>query len=156
MKNRAAVAALKRRGGCIAATFGVVRIRLARFALPRLGLGGSKSGVSCSPLVCRVRGTIENVRASASRPEAVSIAPRDYRLSENDIEKLGLTYFLNMFRAVIPFAALPWSWFANCFQGRSYHRILQNPVVNGCGENSMRNILNLSQVRMRSVTRRKG
>ena len=27
--------------------FSMVRIRLARFALPRLGLGGSKSGVSC-------------------------------------------------------------------------------------------------------------
>ena len=62
--------------------FSMVRIRLARFALPRLGLGGSKSGVSCSPLVCRVRGTIENVRASAARPEAVSIALRDHRLPE--------------------------------------------------------------------------
>ena len=49
--------------------FSMVRIRLARFALPRFGFSGSKSGVSCSPLVCRVRGTIENVRASAARPE---------------------------------------------------------------------------------------
>ena len=56
--------------------FSMVRIRLARFALPRLGLSGSKSGVSCSPLVCRVRRTIENVRASASRSEAVSIVLR--------------------------------------------------------------------------------
>ena len=70
----AAVAAFKRRGGC--GDVSMVRIRLVRFALPRLGLGGSKSGVSCSPLVCRVRGTIENVRASASRPEAVSIVLR--------------------------------------------------------------------------------
>jgi hypothetical protein len=74
----------------------MVRIRLARFALPRFGFSGSKSGVFCSPLVCRVRGTIENVRASAARPEAVSIALRDHRLSEIDIEKLGLTNFLNM------------------------------------------------------------
>ena len=36
-------------------------------------------------------------------------------------------------------------------QVRSYHRILQNAVVNGCGENPVRNILNLNQVRMRSV-----
>ena len=50
--------------------FSMVRIRLARFALPRLGYSGSKSDVSCSPLVCRVRGTIENVRASAARSEA--------------------------------------------------------------------------------------
>ena len=47
----------------------MVRIRLARFALPRFGFSGSKSGVSCSPLVCRVRGTIENVRASAPAPK---------------------------------------------------------------------------------------
>ena len=47
----AAVAALKRRGGCVAATFGVVRIRLARVALPRLGYGGSKNGVFCSPYI---------------------------------------------------------------------------------------------------------
>ena len=49
--------------------FSMVRIRLARFALPWLGFGGSKSGVSCSSLVCRVRGTIENVRASAPAPK---------------------------------------------------------------------------------------
>ena len=77
--------------------FSMVRIRLARFALPRLGLGGSKSGVSCSPLVGRVRGTVENVRASAARPEAVSIALRDHRLSETtNFEKVGPTYFLNL------------------------------------------------------------
>ena len=40
-------------------------------------------------------------------------------------------------------------------QARSYHRILQNSVVNGCGENLVRNILNLSQVRMRSVSEEK-
>jgi hypothetical protein len=35
-------------------------------------------------------GTIENVRASAERPGAASIALRDHRLSENaNIEKLG-------------------------------------------------------------------
>ena len=101
----AAVVALKRRGGCVAATFGVVRIRLKRFALPRLGLSGSKSDVFCSPLVCRVRGTIENVRASAERPEAVSIAQRDHRLSENaNIEKVGR--FFNLFRTVISFCRL--------------------------------------------------
>ena len=44
----------------------MVRIRLARFALPRFGFSGSKSGVFCSPLVCRVRGSIENVRAEPS------------------------------------------------------------------------------------------
>ena len=55
--------------------FSMVRIRLARFALPRFGFSESKSGVFCSPLVCRVRGTIENVRASAARPEA---AANDY------------------------------------------------------------------------------
>ena len=84
--------------------FSMVRIRLARFALPRLGLGGSKTGVSCSPLVCRVRGTIENVRASAARPEAASIALRDHRLPETaNIEKVGPTYFLNLFRTIILF-----------------------------------------------------
>jgi hypothetical protein len=87
--------------------FSMVRIRLARFALPRLGLGGSKSGVSCSPLVCRVRGTIENVRASAARPEAASIALRDHRLSETaNFEKVGPTYFLNLFRTVISLCRL--------------------------------------------------
>ena len=87
--------------------FSMVRIRLARFALPRLGLGGSKSGVSCSPLVCRVRGTIENVRASAARPEAESIALRDHRLPENvNIEKVGRTRFFNLFRTVISFCRL--------------------------------------------------
>ena len=65
----AAVAALKRRGGRKRSDFSMVRIRLARFALPRFGFSGSKSGVFCSPLVCRVRGTIENVRASAALPE---------------------------------------------------------------------------------------
>ena len=62
--------------------FSMVRIRLARFALPRFGFSGSKSGVFCSPLVCRVRGTIENVRANAARPEAASIARKGYILSE--------------------------------------------------------------------------
>ena len=38
---------------------------------------------------------------------------------------------------------------------RLYHRILQNAVVNGCDENHLRNILNLSQVRMRSVSEEK-
>ena len=39
-------------------------------------------------------GTIENVRASAAWPEAVSIAQRDHRLSENaNIEKVGQTFF---------------------------------------------------------------
>ena len=52
----AAVAALKRRGGCKRGGFLMVRIRLARFALPQLGYSGSKSGVFCSPLVCRVLG----------------------------------------------------------------------------------------------------
>ena len=90
----AAVAALKRRGGCKRGDFSMVRIRLARFALPQLGYSGSKSGAFCSPLVCRVRGTIENVRASAARPEAVSIARKDHRLSENaNIEKVGQTFF---------------------------------------------------------------
>ena len=53
--------------------FSMVRIRLARFALPRLGLGGSKSGVSCSPLVCRVRGTIENVFSERSPARSISL-----------------------------------------------------------------------------------
>ena len=40
--------------------------------------------------------------ASAERPGAASIALRDHRLSENaNIEKLGLTNFLNM-RACLP------------------------------------------------------
>ena len=39
-------------------------------------------------------GTIENVRASAAWPEAVSIALRDHRLSENvNIEKVGRPTF---------------------------------------------------------------
>ena len=84
--------------------FSMVRIRLARFALPRLGYSGSKSGIFCSPLVCRVRGIIENVRASAIRPGAVSIALRDHRLPEiANIEKVGQTNFLNLFRTVIAF-----------------------------------------------------
>ena len=92
----------ERRGG--GGDFSMVRIRLARFALPRLGYSGSKSGVFCSPLVCRVRGTIENVRASAARPEAVSKALRDHRQPENaNIEKVGQTNFLNLFRTVISF-----------------------------------------------------
>ena len=103
----AAVAVLKRRGGRKRGDFSMVRIRLARFALPRLGLGGSKSGVFCSPLVCRVRGTIENVKASAARPGAASIALKDHRLPEtNNIEKVGPTYFFNLFRTIISFATL--------------------------------------------------
>ena len=86
--------------------FSMVRIRLARFALPRLGYSGSKSGAFCSPLVCRVRGTIENVRASAAQPGAASIVLRDHRLSEiANIEKVG-TYFFNLFRTVISFCRL--------------------------------------------------
>ena len=51
---------------------------------------------------CRAVGTIENVRASAERPEAVSIALRDHRQPEKvNIEKVGPTYFLNLFRAVV-------------------------------------------------------
>ena len=100
----AAAAALKRRGWCVAATFGVVRIRQARFALPRLGYSGSKSGVFCLPRRSRAVGTIENVRASAARPGAVSIALRDHRLPEiANIEKVGQTNFLNLFRTVISF-----------------------------------------------------
>jgi hypothetical protein len=39
-------------------------------------------------------GTIENVRASAERPGAVSIALRDHRLPEiANIEKVGQTFF---------------------------------------------------------------
>ena len=68
----APVVVLTRRGGRKRSDFSMVRIRLARFALPQLGYSGSKSGVSCSSLVCRVRGTIENVRASAERPGASS------------------------------------------------------------------------------------
>ena len=42
--------------------------------------------------------------ASAARPEAASIAQRDHRLPENvNIEKVGPTYFLNLFRTVISF-----------------------------------------------------
>ena len=83
----AAGAAHERRGGCVAATFGVVRIRLARFALPRLGLGGSKSGVSCSPLVCRVRGTIENVRASC-RPHRSCLAFKLNKTTTNPVLRI--------------------------------------------------------------------
>ena len=36
-------------------------------------------------------------------------------------------------------------------QVRSYRRIYINAAVTGCDENHMRNILNLRQVRMRSV-----
>ena len=77
--------------------FSMVRIRLARSPLPRLGLGGSKSGVFCSPLVCHVRGTIENVFSERSPAGAVSIARKDHRQPENvNIEKVGPTYFLNI------------------------------------------------------------
>ena len=39
-----------------------------------------------------------------------------------------------------------------CFTSvRLHHRIYKSPEVNGCCENSLRNILNLRQVRMRSV-----
>ena len=55
--------------------FSMVRIRLARFALPRFGFSGSKSGAFCSPLVCRVRGTIENVFSERARTEAVGTEP---------------------------------------------------------------------------------
>ena len=84
--------------------FSMVRIRLARFALPRLGYSGSKSGAFCSPLVCRVRGTIENVFSERSPARAASIALRDHRQPEKvNIEKVGPTYFLNLFRNVISF-----------------------------------------------------
>ena len=73
----AAVAAHERRGGRKRGDFSMVRIRLARFALPRLGLGGSKSGVSCLPRKSRAVGIIENVRASAARPEAASVAQKE-------------------------------------------------------------------------------
>ena len=45
--------------------------------------------------------------ASAERPGAASIALRDHRLSENaNIEKVGRTRFLNLFRTVISFVTL--------------------------------------------------
>ena len=45
--------------------------------------------------------------ASAERPEAASIALRDHRLPENvNIEKVGPTYFLNLFRTVISLCRL--------------------------------------------------
>ena len=57
---------------------------------------------------CRAVGTIENVRASAARPEAASKVLRDHRQPEKvNIEKVGPTYFFNLFRTVIsllPFA----------------------------------------------------
>ena len=62
--------------------FLMVRIRLARFALPQLGYSGSKGGAFCLPRKSRAVGTIENVRASAERPEAASKALRDHRLPE--------------------------------------------------------------------------
>ena len=84
--------------------FSMVRIRLARFALPRFGFSGSKSGAFCLSRKSRAVGIIENVRASAERPEAVSIVLRDHRLSETtNIEKVGSTYFINLFRTVISF-----------------------------------------------------
>ena len=52
-------------------------------------------------------GSSKTSLASAERPEAVSIAQRDNRLSKNaNIEKVGRTRFFNLFRTVISFATL--------------------------------------------------
>ena len=87
--------------------FSMVRIRLARFALSRLGLGGSKSGVFCSPLVCRVLGDHRKRQSERSPARAASIALRDHRLpGKVNIEKVGPTYFLNLFRTVVSLCRL--------------------------------------------------
>ena len=45
--------------------------------------------------------------ANAERPEAVSIALRDHRQPEKvNIEKVGPTYFLNLFRAIVSLCRL--------------------------------------------------
>ena len=49
-------------------------------------------------------GTIENVFSERSLAGAVSIALRDLRLAEYaNIDKVGRTYFLNLFRTVVSF-----------------------------------------------------
>ena len=82
-----------------------------------------------------------------------SIAPRDYRQPENtNIEKVGPTYFLNLFRAVVSLCRLALVMVCKLCPKEKLPPHLQNPVVNDCDENHLRNILNLSQVRMRSVS----
>ena len=113
LRGFAAGAALKRRGGRKRGDFSMVRIRLARFALPRLGLGGSKSGrIRGQEFVVRGQDAVQSgpsktSLASAGRPGAESIALRDHRLAEYaNIEKVGRTRFFNLFRTVISFCRL--------------------------------------------------
>lgn len=65
--------ALEAKGRMRRGDFSMVRIRLKRFALPRLGLGGSKSGVFCSPLVCRVLGDHRKRQSERSPARSVSL-----------------------------------------------------------------------------------
>ena len=103
----AAVAAHKRRGGGGAATFRWCGYDWRDSLYLGLVSAEAKAVYLVHLWYVVSLGTIENVRASAERPGAVSIALRDHRLSENvNIEKVGPTYFLNMFRAVVSLCRL--------------------------------------------------
>ena len=103
----AAVAALKRRGGCGAATFRWCGYDWRDSLYLGLVSAEAKAAYLVHLWYVVSLGTIENVRASASRTEAVSIVLRDHRLSETtNIEKVGPTYFLNLFRTVISLCRL--------------------------------------------------
>ena len=77
--------------------FSMVRIRLARFALPRFGFSGSKSGVSCSPLVCRVLGDHRKRQSERSPARAASIIQKglfaSFRSLMNDEKTEDATRF---------------------------------------------------------------
>ena len=86
----------------------MVRIRLARLALPRIGFKRKqKRCIRGQEFVVRGQdavpsGPSKTSLASAERPGAASIALREHRLPEiANIEKVGPTYFFNLFRTVI-------------------------------------------------------
>ena len=94
----AAVAMLKRRGGCGAATFRWCGYDWRDSLYLGLVSAEAKAAYSVHLWYVVSLGTIENVRASAARPEAASIALRDHRQPENvNIEKVGPTYILNRY-----------------------------------------------------------
>ena len=98
----AAVAALKRRGGCGAATFRWCGYDWRDSLYLGLVSAEAKAAYFVHLWYVVSAGPSKTSLASAERPGAASIALRDHRQSENvNIEKVGPTCFLNLFRAVV-------------------------------------------------------
>ena len=94
-------------------SFGLFKPRFGESNLSaRMLLGKQKRRIRGQEFVVRGQdavpsGPSKTSLASAERPGAASIAPRDHSQPETtNFEKVGPTYFLNLFRTVISFATL--------------------------------------------------